>query len=330
MNIDELKQKKVTFHPEKANTLDEYPSVKGHTFEKKYSLNEFLDQFSTIGFQATHLAQAIQIIKTMRREKAKIYLSFTSNMCSSGIRELICYLTKHNLIDVLVTSGGAIEEDIMKVFEPFKIGTFDATTHNLYSNGIFRIGNIFVPNTRYAKYELFLDPLLVTLHKQKNVWSTHEFIYELGKELEKHDQKETSVVYWAYKNNIPSFCPGLVDGCTGVLMYFFKYNHPDFVLDTVGDVKLINDITLQAEKTGVIALGGGLPKHFILNAQILRDGAEYAVYINTAQEFDGSDSGGKVQEAQTWGKVKLHALHVKVHVDATIAFPLIVAGSFID
>lgn len=330
MDFDTLKKRKVTFHPEKLNTLDDYPNVQGHDFESSFDIQKLLLGYARTGFQATHLAQAINVIKTMRREKVKIYLTFTSNMISSGIRDIICYLVKHKLVDVLVTSAGGIEEDIMKIFAPFKIGHFDATAKSMYDNGIFRIGNIFVPNDRYAHYELFIDPLLETMYTEKKIWSTNEFIARVGAALESKENKETSYIYWAQKNNIPVFCPGLVDGCTGDLLYFFKYNHSDFVLDTAGDAKLINDITLQAEKTGVICLGGGLPKHFALNAQILREGAEYAVYVNTAQEFDGSDSGGKVQEAQTWGKVKLNAMHVKVFVDATIAFPLIVAGAFQD
>jgi deoxyhypusine synthase len=328
MDIKKLKERKVTFHPEKLNGLDDHPDVQGYDFSKGIDLGGLLASYATTGFQATHLAEAVTIIKAMRREHAKIYLTFTSNMISSGLRDIITYLVKQKFVDVLVTSAGGVEEDIMKVFASFKIGHFDATAKSLYDNGVFRIGNIFVPNDRYAHYELFVDPFLQKIYDQKHVWTSQEFIAKIGTALENHPNKETSYIYWAAKHNIPIFCPGLVDGCTGDLMYFFKYNHPNFVLDTAGDAKKINDLTLQAEKTGVICLGGGLPKHFALNAQILREGAEYAVYINTAQEFDGSDSGGKVQEAQTWGKVKLHAMHVKVSVDATIAFPLIVAGAF--
>jgi deoxyhypusine synthase len=330
MDIEKLKKRKITLHPEKLNTLDDHPDVKGHNFEKAFDLNSLLEGYARTGFQATHLAQAINIIKSMRRENAKIYLTFTSNIISSGLRDIVCYLVKNKYVDVLITSAGGVEEDVIKVFSSFKVGQFDATAKSLHDHGVFRIGNIFVPNDRYAKYELFIDPLLKSMFEKKKIWSTHEFVAEIGSALEEVQGKESSYVYWAMKNKIPVFCPGLVDGCTGDLIYFFKYNHPEFMLDTSGDVKLINDITLDAEKTGIICLGGGLPKHFALNAQILREGADYAVYVNTAQEFDGSDSGGKVQEAQTWGKIKLNAMHVKVFADATIVFPLLVAGGFRD
>jgi deoxyhypusine synthase len=88
----------------------------------------------------------------------------------------------------------------------------------------------------------------------------------------------------------------------------------------------IINLTTNAEKTGLIILGGGVSKHFTLNAQIFKEGADYAVYVNTGNEYDGSDSGAKTDEAVTWGKIKAKAPQVKVHGDASIIFPLIVAG----
>jgi deoxyhypusine synthase len=90
------------------------------------------------------------------------------------------------------------------------------------------------------------------------------------------------------------------------------------------------DLVLNSPKTGGILLGGGISKHFTLNANIFKEGLDYVVYINTAQEFDGSDSGARIEEAITWGKVKVDAPNIKIHCDATIAFPLLVAGGFFE
>lgn len=328
-NFEELKKVKVHGRPQKTNDLDDYPDVQGYNFEEKFDFDAFINSFAAIGFQANHLAQAIQIIKAMRRDKAKIYLTFTSNMISSGLRDIITFLVKHKFVDILVTSAGGVEEDIMKIKGTFKIGDFTASSQALYTNGVFRTGNLFVPNSRYTYLEQFLDPFLKKSYDEgKKTLSTNEFIRELGLALEDEDQKESSYIYWAAKNDIPVFCPGLVDGAIGDIISFFKYNHKDFYLDTSGDAEKINNLTLQFEKTGIITLGAGLPKHFALNANILRDGVEYAVYLNTAQEYDGCDSGANIQEAKTWYKVKMNALSVKVHVDATIAFPLIVSQTF--
>ena len=102
------------------------------------------------------------------------------------------------------------------------------------------------------------------------------------------------------------------------------------MIDVTKEMKDIVDLVLNSEKTGAIILGGGISKHFTLNANIFKEGLDFAVYVNTAQEYDGSDSGARVEEAITWGKVKVNAPSVKIHCDATIVFPLLVAGSFVE
>ena len=105
---------------------------------------------------------------------------------------------------------------------------------------------------------------------------------------------------------------------------------PEFTLDTAMDVKKMNDITMASEKTGLIILGGGIVKHHICNSNMMRNGADYAVYINNAAEFDASDAGARPDEAVSWGKILPDAKTVKVFGDATILFPLVVAGAFME
>lgn len=100
------------------------------------------------------------------------------------------------------------------------------------------------------------------------------------------------------------------------------------MLDITEDAKWFNDTTFGPKKTGVIILGSGIVKHSILNANMLRNGADYAVYINNSQEFDGSDAGALPDEAVSWGKILPDAESVKVFGDATILFPLLVAETF--
>jgi deoxyhypusine synthase len=153
---------------------------------------------------------------------------------------------------------------------------------------------------------------------------TAEIISMLGKEINHED----SLLYWAYKNNIPVICPAIMDGAFGDLLHYYKNNHPDIAVDVTGDTQLVIRHVETAEKSAIIALGGGVSKHYVLNANIFRDGADYAVYITTAQPFDGSDSGGDTEEAITWAKIKPDAMHVKVNADATLVFPLLVAATF--
>jgi len=136
------------------------------------------------------------------------------------------------------------------------------------------------------------------------------------------------VCYWAYKNDIPVFCPALTDGSLGDMIYFHSFRNPGLVIDIVSDIRALNELSRKARKAGMIILGGGVCKHQIANAMLIRNGADYSVYINTGQEFDGSDSGARPDEAVSWGKIRAGAKQVKVYADATLVFPMLVAATF--
>lgn len=305
-------------------------AIRGYDFNKGVDYDKILDSFLTTGFQATALANAIDLIKQMRKDKCRIYLGYTSNMVSSGLRDIFRYLAEHKLVDVIVTTAGGVEEDIIKCLEPFLLGEFEASGAELRKKGINRIGNIFVPNSRYCKFEDFLLPVLDKMVKEQRssgrMITPSEFINVLGKEINHKD----SIYYWCYKNNIPVFCPALTDGSMGDMIYFFKFKNPDFVVDIASDMKKLNDVTFDSKKTGVIILGSGVVKHHILNTNMMRNGCDYAVYINNAQEFDGSDAGARPDEAVSWGKILPKARSVKVFGDVSILFPLVVAKAFVD
>ncbi len=327
-SADDIKQKHHQYAPQETMTLEGYPQIEGYNFEQPFDFQQFLSAYGKTGFQATHLAEGIEIVKAMRRENVTIFLAYTSNMVSSGCREIIKYLVKHRKVHVLVTSAGGVEEDIIKALKPFVLGRFDVPGKMLFEKGINRTGNIFVPNDRFAYFDKFMQNVFAKIYDEQKLGKTFcpkDLIRELGFAI--NDQ--SSILYWAAKNDIPIFCPGLIDGSLGDLIFFFKQSHPDFVIDVAKEMKEMVNLVLNSEKTGGILLGGGISKHFALNANIFKEGFDYVVYINTAQEYDGSDSGARVEEAISWGKVKAEAPSVKIHCDATIAFPLLVAGAFV-
>lgn len=315
---------------ESAN-IDHYPHIKGWDFEQEFDAHKFFESFFTTGFQASHLGQAARIIEMMRKDNAGIFLASTSNLVTSGCRDIIRFLMKHKHICCFVTTAGGIEEDVIKTMQPFLLGRFDLSGVSLHDKGINRAGNILIPNERYLHFERFMNGFFEKMYKKQQELGrplcTSELIRELGLAIP-GEKKEESILYWAAKNNIPIFCPSLGDGSLGDLLVFFKNRHPDFYLDIVEDNKRMVKFVLEQEKTGAIILGGGVAKHYVLNMNSFKDGLDYVVYINTAQEFDGSDSGARVDEAITWSKVLPDAPNVKVTCDATIAFPLLVAMTF--
>ncbi|MBI2451942.1 deoxyhypusine synthase [Candidatus Pacearchaeota archaeon] len=303
-------------------------AIKGYDFDNGIDYKKILQSFSSTGFQASHFGRAIDIVNRMINEKAFIFLGYTSNMVSSGLRDIFRWLVKHKKVDVVVTTAGGIEEDIIKCLGDFYLGDFRADGKELRKKGINRIGNIYAPNNRYVEFEKFVQPILEEIWKEQKktgkIFSAGDLIWKLGEKI----NNEKSICYWAWKNKIRIHCPAITDGALGDNIYFAQSKHEDFVLDIVKDSVEFNNTTIGLKKSGVIILGAGIVKHTVLNANMLRNGADYAVYINNSEEFDGSDAGALPEEAVSWGKILGSAETVKVFGDATIIFPLLVAESF--
>lgn len=343
---------------------DDFVKVKGIDYSKDSAYNmaatDIVDSMKTMGFQASSVGQTCEIINSMRQwrgkhksqledheikgefddqgfQKSTIFLGYTSNLISSGLRETLRYLVQHKMVNAIVSSAGGIEEDIIKCLAPTYMGEFSLPGKGLRDQGINRIGNLLVPNDNYCRFEEWMIPLLdkmldeqetgeKSFDNDSSMWTPSKFIDRIGQEI----NDESSVLYWAHKNKIPVFCPALTDGSIGDMLFFhtFKASPKQLRLDIVADIRKINSLSMEASHAGMIILGGGLVKHHICNACLMRNGADYAVYINTGQEFDGSDAGARPDEAVSWGKIKADAKLVKVYADATVVFPLIVAATF--
>uniref|UniRef100_A0A060SXE4 Deoxyhypusine synthase n=1 Tax=Blastobotrys adeninivorans TaxID=409370 RepID=A0A060SXE4_BLAAD len=316
--------------------------VSGLDFDKGKNprASDIVAGMRNMGFQASSLSKACEIIDEMRSwsgkddhgndAKTTIFLGYTSNLISSGLRSTLAYLAKHKMVSAIVTTAGGIEEDLIKCLGDTYVGDFHLPGDQLREQGLNRIGNLLVPNDNYCKFEEWVVPILDKMLEEQNkddiVWTPSKVIDRLGKEINNED----SVLYWCHKNEIPVFCPALTDGSLGDMLFFhtFKASPDQLKVDIVGDIRRINSMSMSATRAGMIILGGGVVKHHIANACLMRNGADYAVYVNTGQEFDGSDAGARPDEAISWGKIKSEAKHVKVYADATVVFPLMVAATF--
>ena len=281
--------------------------IRGEDFSNGATLDGLVASMITTGFQATNVGLAIEEINRMlswrlsdrpitenepeglkdmevrKQTRCKIFLSYTSNMISSGLRETIRFLVQHNLVDAIVTTAGGIEEDFIKCLAPTYLGDFKLKGKDLRMKGVNRLGNLLVPNTNYCMFEDWLTPILHAMSDEQvklgTRWSPSTMIHRLGQEINHED----SVYYWAAKHNIPVFCPALTDGSIGDMLYFHSYKRPEFALDLIQDIRGINNIAISAPCTGMVILGGGVIKHHVCNANLMRNGAEFSVYINTGQ-----------------------------------------------
>lgn len=282
-----------------------------------------IKKMNGIGFQATNVGIGIGIIEKMKHENATVFFGFTANLVASGIRGLIADWVRKKFVDVIVTTGGALDHDIIKAYSPYLLGSFYENDMQLHHKGINRIGNILVPNDRYELLEEKMKPVFEKCYeKYGGAVSPSEIAYEMGLKI----KDEHSFLRWASKNKIPVFCPGITDSAIGLQTYFFKQKRKDFGIDVTKDMKNLADIALNAEKTGAVILGGGISKHHIIGVNLMRGGLDYAVYVTTAQPWDGSLSGARSSEGISWGKIKEGAKHVTIDGDATIVFPLLHAG----
>ena len=324
--------------------IDLLDPVCGHTYSGGFDFDQFIDSYKGMGLQGSCLYDAIDILKKVRQNNFPIYLGVTSNIGTCGLRDSLTYLIGHRHIAALAATAGAIEEDVMKTFGDFKLGTFSNDDIALKKSYISRTGNILIDNKLYFQLKLFLASLNHRLWlkywKHRKTLTDSVYISEIGHLMDQLDvpRRAESFVYQAYKNNIPIYCPALLDGAIGDNLYWFssgKKARSDtnlVVLDNCqSTINLIEHMQDSKQTYGdicLLALGGSVPKHMICNSAIFSFGAKYCVYINTSAESEGSNAGASVSEAITWGKVHPEAYSTKIHAEASLVFPLIVAAVF--
>lgn len=288
-------------------------------WKKNITVKELVDSCGQIGYQSVELARAANVFVKMKKNAAKVYLTFTSNMVTSGLRGFFAQLIELGIANVIVTTVGGIEEDIMKATgESFKIGRFGDDDVELHEQGINRVGNILINNESYMKLEDWMNPVLDKLYAKQKRWAVSELLREIGLLL----NDESSILYQAAKNNVPIFCPAITDGAFGFHLFLYQQKHPDFIVDVVKDFGNILYSSSYDEKKAVIALGGSISKHHAILSTLLNGGAEYAVYMTTASRTSGSMSGATTNEAKSWGKVKDDSDVATVIGDVTVMFPL--------
>ena len=271
------------------------------------------------GFESRNIADGVEIITNMiQDEKCLKFLSFIGAIVATGFRGIISDMIKRKWCNVVITTCGALDHDIARHFSAYKEGSFTMDDKELADQKIHRLGNVLVPMENYGPLiEKKVQEILEDAYNNgKKEMSTADINRELGKAM-----GEDSFLYQAYKNNISVIVPGIMDGAVGSQLWMFAQKHPDFKLNLIEDANFLSELIFKAEKSGALMLGGGVPKHHTLWWNQYRDGLDYAVYVTTAQEFDGSLSGALVREAISWGKVTKNAKETTIHAEITTVFP---------
>lgn len=285
---------------------------------------EIMEVYSSIhGFSAASLPLALDILVRGLRDSEIRVLAFTGNLVASGLRGILSQLVSSGLFNILMTTAGALDHDIAKAMGArYLKGSFDADDAELRKRGVYRLGNVFIESSDYGPLvEDFVRRLLDKAVGIKREWSLFELLKIAGGMID----DENSILRSAYEAGAEIFVPGWPDGAFGTALFTeWSRRRGDFAVNYFRDMERLAEIFFTKKgKSCALILGGGISKHHAIWWAQFRDGLDYAVYVTTSVEYDGSLSGARPREAVSWGKIKEGGEKVVVYGDATIVLPLL-------
>ena len=289
------------------------------------SIRNIIEQMGEAGgFESVNVAAGLNILDVMIDDPECLrFISFVGATVSTGLRGVIREMIRQGWFDIVITTCGALDHDIARHFAAYNKGSFTMDDAELTSRDIHRLGNVLVPLESYGplieeKMQSFLE---AEYRAGVRRMTTADICEMIGR-----NTGESSFLYHAQKNGTKVVVPGIVDGAVGSQIWMFTQKHPDFMLDVGGDAELLSSRIFKASRSGALMIGGGISKHHTMWWNQYRGGMDYALYITTATEFDGSLSGAPVREAISWGKVTTDARQATLHAEATTILPLMYAA----
>jgi deoxyhypusine synthase len=313
---------------------------------KEKSISQLLAEMSRTAFQGRKLGEAVEVWEAMLKEKnLTIILGFSGSMSTAGQWKIINWLIENRHIDVLVSTGANISEDIVDAMGlGYYQGTHYANDEELLKADVNRYYDVYGKETDYREMEMLMTEALMTV-KKGYPYTSAELLYLFGKYLGK--KKVKSIVATAAECKVPVFCPAITDSAFGEAFLMAKNQGHQIVLDAVKEFDQFVGIGEKTKDVGVIYVGGGVPKDFTQLLAIsvspktmdegvsgrkgfLRKGLKeyyyphrYAIQITTDSPQWGGLSGCTLEEAISWGKINEGGKRAVCYCDATIALPLI-------
>jgi deoxyhypusine synthase len=302
--------------------------------EADASVDRFVTQLSEVSFQARNLGTAVDIWEKMLDDTAMIFLGLAGAMVPAGMRRIVSFLVKNRFVDCVVSTGANLFHDCHETLGYFHWrGSHEADDLVLKESSIDRIYDTFASETEFRRTDDFITRFAGEL-PQGEPLTTREFLHLLGKKLAETTENE-GILTSAYKAGVPVYCPALGDSSIGIAVAVGRSRGENRILfDIAADVletaRLASPSFSACSCTGVVYVGGGVPKNFIQQTEVTISilgeraaGHKYAVQIITDPPHWGGLSGCTFEEAQSWGKIATEALKTTVYSDATIALPLI-------
>ncbi|MGD9898868.1 MAG: deoxyhypusine synthase [Calditrichaceae bacterium] len=302
----------------------------------QYNVVPMVDAMGKMAFQARNLHRASHIFDMMQKDKeVVVFLTLAGSLISAGLKKAVLTLVENNMVDAIVSTGANIvDQDFFEGlgFSHY-VGTPFVNDHELRELMIDRIYDTYIDEEDLRVCDESISKICTDLEKRP--YSSREFIKEMGRYLDEHDQyadsREESIVYQCYKKGVPIFVPAFSDCSAGFGLVHHQYyaKGPKLTIDSAADFLEITKIKLEHQESGIFMLGGGVPKNFVQDIVVATEMIDqpapmhkYAIQITVADERDGGLSGSTLKEACSWGKVDT-VNEQMVFAEASMAFPLI-------
>ena len=308
-----------------------------HIDIKSFDARKIIDGMSKMSFTSRDTARAAGIYNEMLADKdCSIFLTLAGSTSAGGCMNLYSELVKNNMVDAIVATGASIiDMDFFEAlgFKHYQGSQFQDDTE-LRNNYIDRIYDTYIDEEELQACDKAICDVANTL--KPKTYTSREFIKELGKYLKTHGKKKDSLIETAYDNNVPIFCPAFTDSSAGFGLVMHQEQNPEkhMTIDSIREFRELTEIKLQSKQSGLLMIGGGVPKNFIQDtvvcAELLGkkvDMHKYAVQITVADTRDGACSSSTLKEASSWGKVDVTKEQM-VFAEATSVLPLIASDAY--
>jgi len=320
---------------------------------KKQLVSDLVENLALTGFQGKKLGEITKIWRQMIKEKEiTIWLGISGAIIPAGMRKVIAFLIKNRFVDAIVSTGAQMFHETFETLgKKHYIGDSIMDDMHLFKEGIVRIYDVLADEIDLLNGEFFIKNIVGKYLESGKIYSSREITELLGRELSKVSKDNDSILINAYKQGLPIFIPSFGDSYIGItVLYSAMKNKRTFIVDTIKDLSESVYLTFNSKKTGVIYLGGGVPKNYIQQtAEVtpdlgdpeyinsdkpipekegIRKPHSYAIQITTDAPHWGGLSGCTFEEAQSWGKVSRGAKKVQCFADITIALPFVAQTLF--
>lgn len=284
-------------------------------------VDSLIQAMSGCAFGAGKLADAVDIYHEMLSGGSTSFFGLAGAMVPAGMRCIVADLIRDGCIDVLVTTGANMVHEIVESMglHHYK-GSSECDDIELKHEEINRIYDVYLPEPYFVDFEDKMQAIFADIGDKPH--SIRQILTHIGDHIDDKD----SILRTAADMNVPVFCPAIQDSMIGLQAWFYKQKNP-LKVDVFEDMREIIDLCFDAQRPGVMIVGGGVPKNFIFQSMLVtHQEFEYAIQLTMDTPQTGGLSGATLDEARSWGKVSETARSVTVHSDATITLPILVAA----